>query len=150
MSQTTQATQAKVKKNRKGIGGRPRKIIESPHHPVFGEFLLLFGLSGWDDGNTTWTQKQLSDNGAITKYFSLRPKILAISYPKNEIRKIKLDKQSTFKPKDLITLLNQFARLYGYCVTSYTKDIKPTKTNGLTKKHCFQVYSLTKMPDPDF
>ncbi len=133
-------------KSRKGIGGRPRKVVSSPHDPIFKDFLAIFGLSSWDD-NKTWTQQDLVDNGALSHYFSVRPKLLKLSYPLNDIRKIKSDDPTQFQIKDLITLLNQFARLYGYCVTSYTRDIKPTKTNGLTRKRCYQVYGLIKMPD---
>ena len=74
---------------------------------------------------------------------------MKLSYTLNDIRKIKVEDPAKFQVKDLITLLNQFAKLYGYCVTSYTRDIKPTKTNGLTRKMCYQVYGLTKIPEID-
>ena len=135
-----------VPKSRKGVGGRPRKVMSSPHDPVYVEFLGLFGLKNWDD-TRTWTQQDLIDNGAVQKYFALRPKLLKLSYPMNDIRKIKVEDQTAFTPKDLVTMLGQFARLYGYNLSSYTKDIKPSKSNGLEKKRCYQVYSLTKMPD---
>ncbi len=132
-------------KSPKKLGGRPRKNVSNVQNPTYIEFLSLFGLKNWDD-KLTWTQQDLIDNNAISKYFLMRPKLLKLSYPLNDIRKIKMEDSTQFQTKDLITLLNQFARLYGYCVTSYTRDIKPTKTNGLTKKMCYQVYALTKMP----
>ena len=127
----------------RGSGGRPKKKISDPNDPIYKEFLGLFGLSGWDD-KKTWTRQDLVDNNSVDKYFNIRSKILELSYPLNIIRKIKVDSKLEFHPKDLVTLLNQFAHLYGYSVTSYTRDIKPTKYNGLSKKQCYQVYGLTR------
>lgn len=130
-------------KSRKGIGGRPRKMITSPNDPIYKQFLSIFGLSSWED-TKTWTQQDLIENNAIQRYFAIRDELLTLSYPLNEIRKIKIEDPAQVSVKDLITMLNQFGKLYGYCVTSYTKDIKPNKTNGLEKKRCYQVYSLSK------
>ena len=126
------------------MGGRPRKVISSPHDPVYREFLGLFGLSSWDD-TTSWTQNNLIEKNSVHSYFELRPQLLALSFPRNDIRKIRIEDINMFGTKDLITVLSQFARLYGYCITSYTKDIKPNKTNGLIRKKCEQVYNLSKM-----
>lgn len=132
-----------LKPSRKGIGGRPRKAISNQSSPALLKFLNLFGLQSWDD-TKSWTQKDIEDSDTINEYFKIRSELLQLSYPKNDIRKIKISDPDKLKPKDLITLLGQFARLYGYRVISYTKDVKPSKTNGLTKKRCFQIYSLTR------
>ena len=107
--------------------------------------MKLFGLNSRDD-ESTWSQQDLLDNDIINKYFQLRPRLLKLSYPLNDVRKIKIDNIEKFKPKDLITLLSQFARLYDYCVTSYTRDIKPNKNNNLRNKKSYQVYSIIKLP----
>jgi hypothetical protein len=129
-------------KLRKGVGGRPKKLLSDPTLPIFQNFLGLYGLNSWDD-QTTWTHQFLKDNDSVTKYFLLRPKLLELSYPLNEVRKLKESDSQKFNQKDLITVLNQFAKLYGYSVVSYTKETKPTKTNGLLKKKCHQIYRLT-------
>ena len=128
----------------KSKGGRPKKKISNPNDPIYKQFLSLFGLNYWDD-TKTWTQEELIVNGALKNYFQMRDLMLTLCYPMNYIRKIKVKNPDQFTAKDLITLLNQFGKLYGYCVISYTKEIKPNKTNGLTKKKCYQVYSLSKI-----
>lgn len=143
---TNDSQSTSTAKNRKGVGGRPKKVLSSPHDPAYKDFLELFGLKSWDD-TKSWTQKDLVDSNAIQKYFLIRPKLLKLSYPLNDIRKIKVEDATQLTAKDLITMLNQFGRLYGYTLSSYTKDIKPSKTNGLEKKKCYQVYSLVKIPD---
>lgn len=127
------------------ITGRPRKRLVNPDDPILINFLELFGLKSWDD-HKTWTQQDLIDNSSVQKYFSSRNQLLHLSFPLNDVRKIKIDSPQNFKEKDLITLLGQIAKFYGYMLISYTKDIKPTKTNGLAKKKCYQVYGLTKLP----
>ena len=121
--------------------GRPRKLFTHPHDPIYLKFLSIFGLTSWDDTHT-WTQRDLLDNDAIASYFALRPKLLMLSYPRTMVRKISLNQSATFSVKDLITVLSQLARVYGYTVASYTREIKATKINGLDKKICFQVYEL--------
>lgn len=125
-------------------GGRPRKTISNKDDETFKEFLALFNLKDWTD-TQSWTRTQLIDNGSIKKYFELRPKLLKLSFPLNEVRKIKIVEQDKFTVKDLITLLNQFGKLFGYHVNSYTKDVKPTKYNGMYRKQCHQVYTLGEM-----
>lgn len=129
----------------KKLGGRPKKILVISSNPSLKEFLQIFGLSGWDD-KKSWTQEILGTSNAVKKYFNMRNKLLLLSLPMNNVRKLKLSDQDTFKIKDLITLLNQLGKLYGYVVVSYTKDIKPTKANSLEKKLSYQVYHLSKIP----
>lgn len=129
----------------KKIGGRPKKILVTYNNPVLKEFLQIFGLTSWDD-KKNWTQDILSSTNSLKKYFAMRNKLLLLSLPMNNVRKLKLSDQDNFKIKDLITLLNQLGKLYGYVVVSYTKDIKPTKANSLEKKLSYQVYHLSKIP----
>lgn len=124
--------------------GRPKKRVSAATHPTLLAFLDLFGLKGWND-NHVWTQNDLMQSQAITRYFTLRPQLLTLSYPLNYVRKIKIENPAEFTIKDLITLLNQFANLYGYSVKSYTRDQKPT-TNGLTQRISYQVYHLSEAP----
>lgn len=130
---------------KKKVGGRPPKKLVPANNLALKEFLSIFGLSNWDD-KKNWTQDILSTSQALKKYFAMRNKLLLLSLPMNNVRKLKLSDQDNFKVKDLITLLNQIGKLYGYVVVSYTKDIKPTKANSLDKKLSYQVYHLAKIP----
>jgi hypothetical protein len=128
------------------MSGRPKKGLSSKDEPIFLEFLGLFGLENWDDRAHFWTQDDLINGETIKDYVELRPHLMKLSYPKNAVRKIQ---DENFNVKDLITLLGQFAKLYGYKIVSYTKEIKPCRKNGLTKKKCYQVYNLQPLPSTE-
>src|SRR5438132_161567 len=86
-----------INKTRK-TGGRPKKALSDPYDPVYKDFLAIFGLDSWDD-NKTWTQEDLINNNAILNYFSVRPKLLKLSYPLNDVRKIKVSQPTEFQIK---------------------------------------------------
>jgi hypothetical protein len=124
-------------------GGRPKKLMTPHNHPTYLQFLALFGLSGWDD-KREWTIAHIDKTKAIDKYFKMKADLLSLTFPRSAAKKLEIQNRPAFISKDLITLLSQFGRLFGYTVKSQNKCIKPSSKNNLRKPINYQIYHLTK------
>ncbi len=132
-----------VKAPKEPKGGRPKKLMTPRHHPTYLKFLALFGLSGWDD-KQEWTLAHISNTKAVDKYFEMKDELLSLSFPRQAVKKLGIITRLAFIDRDLITMLSQFGRLFGYVVRSQNKCIKPSARNLIKKPINYQIYHLGK------